>query len=289
MNAFTVAALPYLRSALQQRPWKVAAHLHFAPINGDVEIQTHHCDRGEDKLILFLCGAHSYGHLVWHQIEPYSRGIADTAVATYNVQAFNAAAIVRSLADYVGTQYSDVTFVCASLGGLIGYDTLVELRRRHGIRHHAHFKLIDSPSRFGNINLRGAMRTIGGECGTLTRQTVQQLRHHTEALPVIGNIVSETEMLLQLEAQAGRAFPLAGFARQVQYLRRHRGIDPEVLQGCSGEFYRSDQDTVVLETAYDNWSEAFGYRLPYHIVSDSKHVDLVRNAQHYGSTLALAA
>lgn len=289
MNAFTVTALPYLRSALQQRPWKVAAHLPFAPISGDVEIQTHYCDHGGDKLILFLCGAHSYGHLVWHQIEPASRGIADTAVATYNVQAFDAPAIVRSLADYIGTRYSEVTFVCASLGGLIGYDTLAELRLRHGKHHRAHFKLIDAPMCFGNINLKGTALTIGGECGTLALHVFQQLRRHTEAIPVFGNLVPEAELLLRLEEQAGRSFPLGGFARQVRYLRRHPGVNAQVFEGCTGEFYRSDQDTVVFEAAFDDWSKAFGHPLPYRVVSGSKHVDLVRNAERYGTTLALAA
>lgn len=288
MHAFNVTALPHLKGGLR-RPWKVAARMPFAPVAGDVEIQTHHCDQDNDKLILFLCGAHSYGHLVWYQIEPASRGIADTAVATYNAQAFDAHAIVRSLADYIGTQYSEVTFVCASLGGLIGYDTLALLRRRHGKYHRAHFKLIDTPMRFGNINLKGAALTIGGECGTLALQMFRHLWRHTEAIPVLGNLVPEAELLVQLERQASRTFPVGGFARQVRYLRHHVGVDTQVLSGSSGEFYRSDQDTVVFEAAYNDWSAAFGHHLPRQVVSGARHVDLVRNAARYGATLSFAA
>lgn len=288
MHAFNVPALLHLRGGLQ-RPWKVAAHLPFAPVAGDVEIQTHYCDQGNGKLILFLCGAHSYGHLVWHQIEPASRGIADTAVATYNARAFDARAIARSLANHIGTQYSEVTFVCASLGGLIGYDTLALLRQRHGEHHRAHFKLIDAPMRFGNISLKGAMFTIAGECGTLALRALRQLRYHTEAIPVLGGFVPEAELLLQLEQLASRTFPIGGFARQVYYLQRHPGVDARLLRSCTGEFYRSDQDTVVFESAHDDWSAAFGYNLPRWVVTGTRHVDLVRNAARYGSTLSFAA
>ncbi len=48
-------------------------------------------------------------------------------------------------------------------------------------------------------------------------------------------------------------------------------------------------DAVVFEAAFDDWSKAFGHPLPYRVVSGSKHVDLVRNAERYGTTLALAA
>jgi hypothetical protein len=284
MRALGYLALPSLASGIK-RPWSVASALPFAPVTGDVEIATHHCQQATTELALFLGGAHSYGHLVWQQIEPSWRGHADTAVATYNVESFDANAIARTLADYIGTSYSHVTLICASLGGLIGYDTIALLRQRPSLS----IKLIDSPMRFANISKRGAAQLIGAECGTIASSTLNRLLHHTESLPVIGNVMSDYEILVQLQRQAERCFPVGGYLRQINYLRRHPGVDPWLLRGINAVFLRSEKDIMVNAGAHKDWSAAFGYELPLQGVPSVGHVDLVAAADSYRTYLQFAA
>jgi hypothetical protein len=284
MFALNVSVLPQLAAGIR-RPWTVATPLPFAPVTGDVEIKTHYCDQSSNRLVLFLSGAHSYGHLVWHQIEPCWRSHADTAVATYNVDAFDAEAIARSLADYIGKRYTNVTFVCASLGGLIAYDTLALLRRRFGDFHHTTFKLIDAPLRFANISKKGAALIIGAECGGMIAGTFNRLLHHTESVPILGAVMSENEVLLQLERQARRAFPVGTFRRQINYLREHPGVNSQVLQGSDATFFRSQNDLLVTDSAYNDWSQAFGRSLHREFISNAGHVELVQKAREYESCL----
>ena len=224
------------------------------PLN-DTTIVHHDTQGGDDqRLIVFLTGIQSSGQQVSVDLVPLWQTFGDVDVVEYNRVNFDARDVTRSVVK-ASEGYSQLTLIGASLGGLLSYDIIAQLKYEQSPIK-INLILVDAPTGVEDIVNATAAKAVskipfGPLSNWLFTRTVWWFSFNpsdpSELEPVIN-----TAALDALHATAAD-WPLSSWRQQLSYIVEHAKLQADVLRDVSTVFLRSSMDTVVTKDAATHW------------------------------------
>ncbi len=200
-----------------------------------------------DKGVVYLNGAGT-PRTVIDDLRPFFARQGNFEEVVYGHELFDIEKTVNLVIEKI-KPYSHVTFVGASMGGLVAYDVIQELRKR-GDHHHFGLILIDSPT--------GKWADVGGvpwgaklaAClpfGKLSNGMFSSPRPQGDLSQIHPKDPGKMEKFWDEYA----TYPWSGYSSQGCYVFYHDVLQP--LEGVTATFIRSQKDTFVLDSAIEEW------------------------------------
>lgn len=222
-----------------------------------------------DRLIVFLPGAQASGSTMVVELLPVFRTYGDTMVVDYNPQRFNVTKVVEAVLQRA-PPYRHITLIGASMGGMVASDIIHALPPNKRVD----LILVDAPTGAGDLfqgNLTGIVGDIpfGPMSNHLLARTVWKFVFHPADLSTI-----HPRGLKDLHAlwASYANYPLSGYADQLAYIAHHPTLTP--LRNVRAVYVKSTRDTVVRQTAYNQWQPFIIGRFPL-IRIDSTHISFL--------------
>lgn len=228
-------------------------------------------------LLVYLPGILADGDKSSLLVRPTWQQYGDVASVTYAGSRFDGNETARVIANQLErqTKYDTVVFIGSSLGGLVAYDTLRQLKgRMPGVA----FKLVLVAAPTGrqdfkppNNILSLAMWTwwAGPLSNLTTGKLFLQLLFQKPKDENIEPGVDRAELAQRVKEAQNTPFSV--YADQIRYMIGHEPLEPAVLDGVEAVYIRCRRDDIVASQAYDAWNKVFGGQLKL-IESDTTHV-----------------
>ena len=209
------------------------------------------------------------------EVRPIWLEHGDVMLVNWTGDRFKASQVVNTVTAAIARQsdYTTVVFIGSSMGGLLSYDTALELMTLKPDID-MKFVLLDPPTRRGDFQspLDKASYVAEFTGGPITNLFSKQYFDLTFVEPKQDNIEKNVDRdKLAAHLQDAKSFPISMNNDWVRYITGHGTMIPGALKGYDAVYVRSsrDEDTVRPE-AYNAWKQVFGGELS-HMSVDSAH------------------
>lgn len=236
------------------------------------------------ELFVLLPGAQVSGTPLFVQLRLPLQQRGDVLVVDYNPLKFNANTVVTHTLERMSLAYEKITFIGASMGGLVAYDCAQELHRRGDTREIS-FILLDTPTGTDDLAMGRAARIVGhfpfGPFSNLFTRPVWEFGFIPSKIEDIHpRDIGQLEMLWN----SYRTYPLSGYVDQLKYMTSHPSLQP--VPEFRVVFIQSTRDEVVEVQAYANWQRVFN-DTPLLLV-DSTHISFLDEPDRYEAAITQA-
>lgn len=200
-----------------------------------------------DRGVVYLNGAGT-PRMIIDDLWPFFTQQGNFEEVVYSPELFNRKKVINLVIEKI-KPYSHVTFVGASMGGMVAHDVIHELRNR-GDQRHFGVIFVDSPT--------GKWSDVGGvpswtkplAClpfGVISNQFGLTPRPQAD----LSQIHPKDPKKLKILWDQYAAYPWSGYSDQGCYVFWHEDLQP--LKGVTAVYIRSKKDTFVLDSAIEGW------------------------------------
>ena len=231
-------------------------------------------------LFVYLPGILADGVTSSTGLVPIWSKYGDVLLVSYDGKRFEGDQIRHDVADMVTSGvnskgYKTIVFIGSSMGGLLSYDTALELESRSADPIDLRFIFVDAPT--GRKDLQSPLDKISlGSfawwAGPISNPLSSLYFKLTFVRPKEKNIEEGLDRdALDQYVRSQMGYPLSWAMDQTRYIIRHDNVKADSLLGRRVVYIRSLRDTdTVREGAYDTWNSAADEQAEY-IEVDSTH------------------
>ena len=212
-----------------------------------------------EQVFVLVGGAGVEGKYLFPRIASLLQKRGDVKVITYSTTRFKIEGVIALILNQInsGGTHKKVTFIAASMGGFVAYDTITSMRAT-GDNRPAKIILIDALGQFNDLVLATPARILsyvpfGPISNWFLTKPIGKL---TFKPPALSEVHSEDPNQLEALWDSYRNQPPSGYVDELAYMYHHSPLGK--LDNVTGVFIQSTKDEVVKRYAPGSWTVVFG-------------------------------